>query len=81
MGSAVDSLFRAKRGNAAARRFFDLTIGQNGSPETVAIDETGTNLAALNAVNVEREMPIKARQIKYLNNIVQRVLRVIKGRT
>jgi putative transposase len=32
-------------------------------------------------VNAEREMPIKVRQIKYLNNIVEQDHRVIKRRT
>jgi putative transposase len=56
-------------------------IGQNGSPETVTIDKSGSNLAALNAVNAAREMPIKVRQIKYLNNIVEQDHRTIKRRT
>jgi len=70
-GNTIDFLFRAKRDKAAARRFFEKAIGQNGSPETVTIDKSGSSLAALHAVNAEREMPIKVRQIKYLNNIVE----------
>lgn len=61
-GNTIDFLFRAKRDKAAARRFFEKAIGQNGSPETVTIDKSGSNLAALNAVNAEREMPITVRQ-------------------
>jgi putative transposase len=80
-GNTIDFLFRAKRDKAAARRFFEKAIGQNGSPETVTIDKSGSNLAALNAVNAEREMPIKVRQIKYLNNIVEQDHRAIKRRT
>jgi putative transposase len=80
-GDTIDFLFRAKRDKAAARRFFEKAIGQNGSPETVTIDKSGANLAALNAVNAEREMPIKVRQIKYLNNIVEQDHRAIKRRT
>jgi len=80
-GNTIDFLFRAKRDKAAARRFFEKAIGQNGSPETVTIDKSGANLAALSAVNVEREMPIKVRQIKYLNNIVEQDHRAIKRRT
>jgi transposase-like protein len=74
-------VFRARRDKAAARRFFEKAIGQNGSPETVTIDQSGANLAALNAVNAERETPIKVRQIKYLSNIVERDHRAIKRRT
>jgi putative transposase len=80
-GNTIDFLFRAKRDKAAARRFFEKAIGQNGSPETVTIDKSGSNLAALNAVNAERETPIKVRQIKYLNNIVEQDHRAIKRRT
>ena len=54
-GNTIDFLFRAKRDKAAARRFFEKAIGQNGSPETVTIDKSGSNLAALHAVNAERE--------------------------
>ncbi len=80
-GNTIVVLFRARRDKAAARRFFEKAIGQNGSPGTVAIDKSGSNLAALNAVNAEREMPIKVRQVKYLNNIVEQDHRAIKRRT
>jgi putative transposase len=77
-GNTVDFLLRAKRDKVAARRFFDNAIGQNGSPETVTIDKSGSNLAALHAVNAERETPIKVRQVKYLNNIVEQDHRAVK---
>jgi len=38
----------------------------------VTIDKTGSHLAALKAINAKREMPIKMRQEKCLNNIVER---------
>jgi transposase-like protein len=37
----------------------------------VTVDKSGSNLAALQAINAERETPIKIRQCKYLNNIVE----------
>jgi transposase-like protein len=80
-GNTIDLLFRAKRDKAAARRFFEKAIGQNGSPETITIDKSGSSLAALNAVNAGRETPIKVRQVKYLNNIVEQDHRAIKRRT
>ena len=70
-GKTIDFLLTAKRDKAAARRFFEKAIGQNGSPETVTIDKSGANLAALHAVNAERETPITIRQVKYLNNVVE----------
>jgi putative transposase len=50
-------------------------------PETVTIDKSGANLAALEALNAERDTPIKIRQNKYLNNIVEQDHRAIKRRT
>jgi putative transposase len=79
-GKTIDFLLTAKRDKAAARRFFEKAIGQNGSPETVTVDKSGANLAALHAVNAERETPIKIRQVKYLNNIVEQDHRAVKGR-
>jgi len=42
------------------------------------VDKSGANLAALQAVNAERETPIMIRQCKYLNNIVEQDHRAIK---
>src|ERR1700757_3802732 len=53
----------------------------NGEPETVTIDKSGANLAALEASNAERETPIKVRQTKYLNNIIEQDHRAITRRT
>jgi len=61
--------------------FFEKAIGQNGLPETVTIDKSGSNLAALHAVNAECETLIKVRQVKYLNNVVEQDHRAIKRRT
>ena len=64
-GDTIDFLFRAKRDKAAARRFFQKAMAQNGTPETVTIDKSGSSLAALHAVNAKRETPIRIRQAKY----------------
>jgi putative transposase len=80
-GNTIDFLFRAKRDKAAARRFFDKAIAQNGAPETVTVDKSGSNLAELHAVNAERETAIQVRQAKYLNNVVEQDHRAIKRRT
>lgn len=77
-GQTIDFLFRAKRDKVAARRFFEKSIAQNGVPETVTIDKSGSNLAALHAVNAERETPITIRQVKYLNNVVEQDHRAVK---
>lgn len=77
-GDTVDFLLRAHRDKVAARRYFEKAIDQNGEPETITVDKSGANLAALEALNVERPVPIKLRQNKYLNNIVEQDHRAIK---
>lgn len=79
--NTVDFLLRARRDKAAARAYFEKAIDQNGEPETVTIDNSGSNLAALQAINAKRETPIKVRQKKYLNNIVGQDHRAINRRT
>jgi putative transposase len=74
---AVDKL-TAKRDMAAAKRFFDKAIGANGDPDKVAMDKSGANKAAIDAINTGRAVPILVRQVKYLNNIVEQDHRAIK---
>jgi putative transposase len=80
-GETVDLLLRAHRDKAAAQRYFEKAIDQNGEPETITIDKSGSNLAALEALNAQRDTPIKIRQNKYLNNIIEQDHRAIKRRT
>jgi transposase-like protein len=80
-GATVDFLLRAHRDKVAARRYFEKAIRHNGEPGTVTIDKSGANLAALESINAGREQPIKVRQAKYLNNIVEQDHRAIKRRT
>ncbi|MGF6970531.1 transposase-like protein [Paraburkholderia sp. WC7.3g] len=63
-GNTLDFLLRAHRDKAAARRYFEKAIDRNGIPETVTIDKSGANLAALEAINADREAPIRIRQSK-----------------
>ncbi|MFL9889287.1 DDE-type integrase/transposase/recombinase, partial [Paraburkholderia agricolaris] len=77
-GNTVDFLLRAHRDKVAARRYFEKAIEQNGEPETVTVDKSGANLAALEALNAERLTPINVRQNKYLNNVVEQDHRAIK---
>jgi len=80
-GHTVDFLLRAHRDKAAAQRYFEKSIDQNGEPETITIDKSGSNLAALEALNAQRDTPIKIRQNKYLNNIIEQDHRAIERRT
>jgi transposase-like protein len=54
-GNTIDFLLRAHRDKTAARRYFEKSIGQNGVPQTVTIDKSGANLAALEAINADRD--------------------------
>jgi transposase-like protein len=77
-GNTVDFLLRAHRDKAAAHRYFEKAIDRNGEPETITVDKSGANLAALEALNADRPTPIKVRQSKYLNNVVEQDHRAIK---
>ena len=77
-GKTVDFLLTAKRDKAAANRFFEKAMRHNGDPETVTMDKSGTNKAAIDGINNDRDAPIEVRQIKYLNNIVEQDHRAIK---
>jgi putative transposase len=79
-GHTVDFLLRAHRDQAAARHDFEKAIDRNGAPETVTMDKSGANLATFQAINAKQETPIKVRQVKYLNNIVEQDHRAIKRR-
>lgn len=74
-------MLRARRGKTAARRFFEEAIERNGTPEKVTVDKSGSNLAALDAMNAGPWERIIIRQIKCLNNIVEQDRRAIKRRT
>jgi len=80
-GNAVDFLLRAHWDKAAAQRYFEKAIIRNDAPEIVTIDKSGANQAALKAIYTGRECPIKIRQQKCLNNIVEQDHRAIKRRT
>ncbi|HBM11425.1 MAG TPA: IS6 family transposase [Rhodospirillaceae bacterium] len=82
-GRTLDFMLSAKRDKAAARRFFKRAISTNGTPDRVAIDKSGANLAGLKAVNVIRKFAgngwlIQIMQSKYLNNMVEQDHRFIK---
>lgn len=70
-GKTVDFLLTVKRDMAAAKRFLDKAIGANDNPDKVAMDKSGANKAAINAVRVGQDVPMVVRQVKYLNNIIE----------
>jgi len=80
-GKTVDFLLTAKRDASAARRFFDKAMRHSDIPDTVTMDKSGAKKAALDQLNTQRDIPIKIRQVKYLNNIVEQDHRAVKGVT
>lgn len=76
-GKTVDFLLTAKRDRAAAKRFFDRAMRNNGIPEKIAMDKSGASKTAIDEINCSRAAPILVRQIKYLNNIVEQDHRAI----
>lgn len=77
-GATIDFLLRAKRDTAAATRFFNKAMRQNAGSEKVTMDKSGTNQAAMDGINKDRDLPIEVRQIKYLNNMVEQDHRFVK---
>ena len=77
-GKTIDFLLRAKRDKAAAIRFFEQAMQDNGIPEKVTMDKSGANKAAIDQIIEDREIPILVRQVKYLNNIVEQDHRAVK---
>ena len=77
-GATIDFVLRAHRDIAAARRFFERAIDAHGVPETITIDKSGANTAAIEGMRADSGADIKLRQSKYLNNIVEQEHRAIK---
>ena len=77
-GQTIDFLLTTKRDKAAALRFFDRAMKSSGVPEKITMDKSGANRAAMDEINGRGDAPIIARQVKYLNNIVEQDHRVIK---
>jgi len=50
----VDFLLTAKRDMAAAKRFLDKAMGENGDPIKIAMDKSGANKGAMDAINAGR---------------------------
>ena len=82
-GDTVDFLLRAKRDGIAANAFFRKAFKENGVPEKVNIDKSGSNKCALDYFNSRRKESeqFEVRQAKYINNIVEQDHRFIKKRT
>ncbi|EEB82413.1 transposase [Roseobacter sp. GAI101] len=82
-GQTLDFMLSETRDEAAATRFFRQTIVNNGWPDKVVIDKSGTNKAGLDNMNIELILHgwywlIEVLQVKYLNNLIEQDHRFIK---
>jgi transposase-like protein len=77
-GETVDFLLTEHRDQEAALRFLKKAIRRNGVPETITIDGSDANEAAIKRYNQEHGTNIIIRQVKYLNNIVEQDHRAVK---
>jgi putative transposase len=79
-GNTVDFLLTKKRQRMSAQSFLIKAIENNGKPELINIDKSGTNTSAIKIYNKRSYSKIEIRQCKYLNNIVEQDHRMIKKR-
>jgi len=77
-GATIDFLLSAKRDLAAARFFFGRAVALHDRPAKVAIDKSGSNLAAIQSLQRTGQQAIAIRQSKYLNNVVEQDHRAVK---
>jgi transposase-like protein len=77
-GQTLDFLLTEHRDPEAALRFLKKAIRRNGLPETVTLDGSEANEAAIKRYNEEHGTTIIIRQVKYLNNIVEQDHRAVK---
>ena len=77
-GATIDFLLTEHRDTEAALRFLKKAIRRNGLPETITIDGSDANEAAIKRYNEEYGTTIAIRQVKYLNNVVEQDHRAVK---
>jgi putative transposase len=51
LGNTIEFLLRKRRDKVAAKAFFRKAFKNNGTPEKVNIDKSGSNISALNSIN------------------------------
>jgi len=77
-GATIDFVLRTHRDYAAARRFFERAVELHGVPETITIDKSGANTAAIEGLRADSGADIGLRQSKYIDNLVEQDHRAIK---
>jgi transposase-like protein len=81
-GRTVDFLLAAKRDVAAAKRFFQKAMRQNGAPRVITLDAYAASHSAVRELRAEGAMPkrVRVRSSKYLNNGIEQDHRRVKQR-
>jgi putative transposase len=74
----IEFLLAEQRDEQAAKRFLTKAIRRHGIPETITIDGSEANAAAIRGYNTEHDTAIIIRRVKYLNNIVEQDHRSVK---
>jgi putative transposase len=77
-GQTMDFLLTAQRDERAAMCFLTKAIRRHGVPETITIDGSEANAAAIRGYNEVHGTAIIIRQVKYLNNVVEQDHRGVK---
>ena len=77
-GQTIDFLLTEHRDTEAALKFLKKAIRRNGVPETITIDGSEANAAAIKSYNEEHGTTSVIRQVKYLHNIVEQDHRAVK---
>jgi len=77
-GQTIDFLLTEHQDKGAALRFVKKALRRNGVPETITMDGSGANEAAIKSDNEEHGTIMKIRQIQYFNNVVAQDHRAIK---
>src|SRR3712207_4050592 len=77
-GHTIDFLLTERRDEPAARCFLAKAIRRHGVPETITIDGSEANAAAIRSYNEVHGTTIAIRQVKYLNNVVKQDHRAVK---
>jgi putative transposase len=77
-GHTIDFLLTEQRDERAAIRFLTKAIHRHNVTNTITIDGSRANAAAITSYNAEHDTTIEIRQVRYLNNIVEQDHRAVK---
>ncbi len=76
-GDTIDFMLSTKLDRKAAKRFFKKALGSNNNqmPRIITVDKDASYPIAMNELKNEKKLSknIEIRQVKYLNNIVEKI--------